>query len=259
MKALFSAFIAVFLLATPLIAQEAEQPLNNAERAAIEQVVRDYILSNPEIIPEAIRILQRREQEERLAELKAGVADYGADLANPETAIVGGNPDGTVTLVEFYDYRCPYCEMNHPDIERLMAENPDLRILYRQFPIKDRPGEYPLSLLAAKMAIAATRQGGFEAFHDTVFAYEGTLSEDVLFSIAEETGLDTGQLRTDMDDPQIIEDIRTNMRLAVDIGFNGTPTYVVGETILEGAQPYSRMQAAVDAARQMALASEDSD
>lgn len=234
------------ILPSPLLAAEPPE-FSPAERSELEKIIREYILANPEIIPEAVAELQRRE---RLAEeiaVRKAVADNQQRIFNDGISVVIGNPKASVTLVEFYDYQCPFCRRMYEDVLRLSEEDPDLRIVFKQFPINDVPGEYPTSLLAAHLAMAADRQGKFEAFHRNVFVASENekLDQQRLFQIAESSGLDLKRLQEDMADPAVMKSIQDNILLAREIHVTGTPTYLVGDTIIVGARGYQVLKDAI--------------
>ncbi len=230
----------------------AEPPrFSDQERIELEKIIREYLLQHPEIIPEAMAELQRREKIAAAANAKRAIAANQKRLIDDGISVVIGNPDGDVTLIEFYDYQCPYCRRMYKDVLRLADEDENLRIVMKQLPIKDVPGEFPASLMAAVMAMAAAEQGQFEVFHKNVFvaAGQGELSRERLFKIAASSGLDVQQLQRDMEDKAIMDSIRDNLRLARDIGVSGTPSYIVGEKIIVGARGYDVLKSAIEAER----------
>lgn len=246
------AFSLTFAIGFSLItAQSQAQSITEQDKAAIEEIVRDYILEHPEIIPEAVGILQARQEAVQQEQMRVAIAANQDNLLNDGFSIVGGNPEGDVTLVEFYDYRCPYCVQSHADVKRLLAEDQNLRIVYKQFPVKDKPGEDPASLTSARMAQAIAKQGTFlfEEFHDRVMDMNTNVSIADLGRVASEIGVDMSRLQIDIQEPAILDGIRNNFSLARDIGVTGTPSFVVGDTVLVGAQGYERMKAAIEQTR----------
>lgn len=230
----------------------AEPPrFSDQERIELEKIIHEYLLQHPEIIPEAVAELRRREEIAAAATAKRAIAANQDRLINDGISVVIGNPDGDVTLIEFYDYQCPYCRRMYKDVLRLASEDKNLRIVMKQLPIKDLPGEFPASLMAAVMAMAAAEQGQFEVFHENVFvaAGQGDLNRERLFEIAASSGLDVQQLQLDMEDKAIMDSIRDNLMLARDIGVSGTPSYVVGEKIIVGARGYDVLKSAIEAER----------
>ncbi len=204
-------------------------------REEVEAMVKEYLLREPEIIMQAIEELQRRRdaqaavgQRERLAGAQDALV---ADSRDP----VLGNPDGDVTLVEFFDYRCGYCRIMAEPMQALLADDPDLRVVMKEFPILG-----PDSLLASRAALAAHRQGGYEAMHWALLA-ENRIDEAVIRRLAEAQGLDVDQLLADMQAEPIAAHIQDNIRLAQGLNINGTPSFVIGETVLPGAVPVERL------------------
>lgn len=193
-----------------------------ADRAAIEKIVHDYILANPEVLPKAMENLQKRETEKQLA----GVQD---DLEVPFPGAVLGNPDGKVTLVEFSDFACTYCRQSEADVAALIAANPDLKVVVRQLPILSEQ-----SANAARMGLAAARQGRYAAFHHAMYA-AGRPDPASIEAAARSAGLDMARAQKDMASPDIEKEIQTNLEYARQLGFNGTPSWVVGEEVHAGA------------------------
>ena len=210
----------------------AEVELPEAE---VERIVREYLLREPEIIMQAIEELQRRrdaqatvDQRERLAGEREALV---ADARDP----VLGNPDGDVTLIEFFDYRCGYCRIMAEPMQSLLAQDPDLRIVMKEFPILG-----PDSLLASRAALAAHRQGGYEAMHWALLA-ENRIDEQVIRRLAAAQGLDVEQLAVDMQADPVADHIQDNILLAQGLGVNGTPSFIIGDTVLPGAVPVERL------------------
>lgn len=207
-----------------------------ADRAAIERVVRDYILAHPEVLPEAMDNLRKRENAKQLS----GVADK---VGQPFPGAVMGNPNGKVTLVEFTDYACTYCRQSVRDVEALIAANPDLRVVVRELPILS-----PESANAARMALAAAEQGKYAAFHNAMFAI-GRPDAQTIAAAARQAGLDMDRAQKIFADPRVEAELAANLDLARQLGFNGTPAWVVGETMLSGAVGQEELAKAIAAAR----------
>lgn len=198
------------------------------------QATRDYLLANPDVLPQMAERLQQREAEERLAE----VAD---EVARPFPGAVLGNPEGELTLVEFSDYGCTYCRLSMPDVKALIAANPELRVVVREWPIFDG------SEGAARMALAAAKQGKYQAFHDAMFAH-GPPSEATMALAGRAAGLDMDQARAFMTSPEVEFELAKNQELARRLGFEGTPSWVAGKRLFFGAVGRERLaEALVDA------------
>ncbi|HXV73180.1 MAG TPA: DsbA family protein [Sphingomonadales bacterium] len=223
-------FLGLFILAAASAPAAGEE----LDRAQVETIIREYLLENPEVIMEAVGVLQERAEKAAFEKNRKAITDHRDALFNDPLSIVIGNPKGDVTLVEFYDYRCPYCREMHARVERLIAGDPNLRVVLKQYPVKDYPGEAPVSLVAARLAQAAHKQGKFAAFHGALFAAEPPLSEERLYALAAEAGLDVTRLKEDMRAPETAQHVRETLLLADALGINGTPTFVVGDIILPG-------------------------
>ena len=221
----------------------AETPIADADRAAIETIVRDYLMEHPEIIAEALTALQQREElaeQERQRQAVVAMHDqiYAAD------APFMGNPDGDVTLVEFFDYQCGYCKRVLDTVFEATESDPGLRVVFKEFPILG-----PVSVVAAQASLASRNQGLYTEFHHALMGYRGQLTEEVIYTVAAEVGLDVARLREDMKAPEIQNEIAENRRLAGQIGIRGTPAFVIGDTVVPGAQSLEALQALVEKAR----------
>lgn len=209
------------------------------DKAAVEKIVHDYILANPDILPQAMENLSKRESGQALAGVRGKVEA-------PFPGAVLGNPDGKVTLVEFTDYGCTFCRQSVENVKALVAANPDLRVVVRELPILS-----PQSAEAAKWALAAAEQGKYDAFHHAMFA-AGRPDPATIEAVAGSIGLDLARARTIMADPRIEAELRRNMELAQQLGFKGTPSWVVGDTVLMGALPKEELAKAIAEARKTA-------
>lgn len=205
-------------------------------RPAVERVVHDYILEHPEILPQAMEELRRREAAKALAGVRQTVE-------TPFPGATLGNPNGAVTLVEFSDYACGYCRQSLPDVAKLIAQNPDLRIVVRELPIIG-----PQSPDASKMALAAAEQGKYAQFHDAMYQ-AGQVDGPTIEAVARRIGLDMDRARRIAGSPTVEAEIGRNMELAQRLGFTGTPSFVVGDKLIPGAVGFDGLAEAVKAAR----------
>jgi protein-disulfide isomerase len=204
---------------------------------AMEQAVKDAILANPEVIPEAINRLQQREVEKLLASNREAI----------ETPFAGawtGAKDADVVLVEFFDYNCPYCRQSVADVERLLAEDPKLKVVYRDMPVLG-----PDSERFARASLSAAEQGRYRGFYSNVFRGQGALSQERLIRTVRVAGLNEAKVATDLSSKAIEAEIRKNLDLGRALGLTGTPSYVVGNRILSGAVGYEELKAAIEEAR----------
>ncbi|RYE01865.1 MAG: DsbA family protein [Sphingomonadales bacterium] len=244
--ALAGAFAASALLGAALFALiQAWLPVGT-KQAEIERVVRSYILEHPEILPEAIDKLRARdaakaEQAERDAQ-KALPASLNA-LRKPYGSAEAGNPNGDVTVVAFMDYACGYCRASLPGIEDLIAKDPNVRVVYREFPVLG-----PDSLNAARWALAAAEQGKFLAFHNALYA-EGSPNAETIGAAAAKAGLDSAQAQKSIESQAVKDEIDSNHALGQKLAMTGTPSWVIGGKLYYGAKDYDGLAEAVADAR----------
>lgn len=236
-------FALTFALATPLVAQE----MTDAERQAFRAEVRSYLLDNPEVLMEAIGILEQREQDAQAA-ADIALAQANADaLFNDPNAFVGGNPDGDITIVEFMDYRCGFCKRAYPEVSQLIARDGNIRYIIKEFPIL---GEE--SILASRYALATRIVEGdavYDNIHATLMEFQGNISETALARIGEAFGLNNDAIFAEMDSEAVTTIINNNRALAQRMRISGTPTFVVEDQMLRGYVPFDQMQQIVAAAR----------
>lgn len=197
--------------------------------ARIKELVYEAILENPGIIMEAVRLLEESQQQDQQEVASITLKNERDKLERDPNAIVLGNPDGDVTVVEFFDYNCPYCRRVMPQVDALVAADPNVRLVYREWPILGDG-----SVFAARAALAARKQGKYEAFHVAMMNMQGRAEQASVLRIAREVGLDIDQMRRDMDAPEVDEHIQTSMELTRSLGFNGTPSFVIGDALIPG-------------------------
>ena len=195
----------------------------------VKELVYEAIRENPSIIMEAVEILRARDAEAQAAAQSDVLPNNRQILENDPNAPVLGNPDGDVTVVEFFDYNCPYCRRAKPAIQELLAFDPNVRLVYREWPILGDG-----SVFAAKAALASRNQGKYEVFHWAMMGMTGRAEEASVLRIAKEIGLDIEQLQADMESAEIEEHIQTSMRLTQSLGFSGTPSFVIGNNLVPG-------------------------
>lgn len=220
-----SALGAIALMMGGLPATAADAPL---DKAAVEKIVRDYLVNNPEVILEAIHALEKKEQAATEASQVAALAANRDALE--KTGPVGGNPKGDITLVEFFDYNCGYCKRSHPERKEAVKKDGKVKVIYKEFPILAAS-----SSEAARAALAANRQGKYEAFHSALMTHEGRLDTNAIRNVAKDVGLNIKKLEEDMGDPAIQKEIDDNIALARELGIRGTPGFVIGDTLIPGA------------------------
>ncbi len=201
-----------------------------AQRQAIEGIIHDYLVQNPDVLIEALR--KAEEKMSRDAEDKASKAlvDRQREIFDDPATPVGGNPHGDVAIVEFFDYRCPYCKQVQPAIQSLLDQDRNLRFIYKELPVLG-----PQSVVAAHAALAAKMQGKYEAFHTAMMATKGQIGDDAVYRVAGSVGLDVDRLRRDMATPEVVQAVKANLALANALDIHGTPAFIVGDHIVPGA------------------------
>ena len=169
---------------------------------------------------------------------------FKSELLDTAASPSAGNPKGDVTVVEFFDFQCGYCKQVSPMLSELLRADPGVRIVFKQFPVLG-----PKSVTAAKFALAAARQGKYQAIHEALLSTEG-IDDAKLFLIAEGNGLDATRLRQDMASSAVADEIEVNSKLGASLGITGTPAFVVGDTLVPGALDLNAMRQLIAAARQ---------
>ena len=212
-------------------------PARPASKAEIEVVVRDYILAHPEIIPQAMDKLRDRQSQSAYAVHKQA-------LETPYASAWAGAEKGDVTLVMFTDYGCGYCRTSLPDIDRLIADDPRLKVVWREVPILG-----PGSEIAAKASLAAADQGAYREFHERMFA-TGQPNGDKVSSVLRGMKLDLRRAQRDIYGPQVMAELKKNLELVARIDdAPATPTFVVNGQMLKGAVGYDALKQAITDAR----------
>ncbi len=226
--------------ATAPDARAQSSGIDTADRAAIEEIVRQYILDNPDVVIDALAIAQQRQEQEELERRRLEVVARHDQIFNSSSPVMG-NPDGDVTLVEFFDYQCTYCKRVLDTVFEAVDGDPGLRVVFKDLPILG-----PESIVAARASLAARRQGLYVEYHNTLMAFRGRLSEEVIFQVARDVGLDVDRLRRDMEAPEIAEEIRANLLLADSVGIRGTPAFIIGDEVVPGAVSLQTLQGLIE-------------
>jgi len=223
-----------------------ELPLSDAQKTEIESLVRQYILDHPEIIIESVQGLQAREEQENEQRARGNLATFKNQLLHDPLSPVGGNPDGDVTIVEFFDYRCGFCKKVFPAITEILETDSKIRIVYKEFPILG-----PDSVTASRAALAAWRIDArkYEAIHVALMQARGQLPESKVMKIAAKAGYDAVELKSAMALPEIDAMLEENHRLAQALNINGTPAFVIGGELVPGAIDLAAMRQLIAQAR----------
>ncbi len=245
---------AALFVALPLLIGVASAParaqdaFTDAQKAAIGQVVKDYLLKNPELIQEGMVELDRRQKEAEKLAAKKALGDVTASLNNPARSVVIGNPAGDVTLIEFMDYNCTYCKRSLADVRELIKGDPKLRVVIRDFPVLG-----PDSVEASFVAVAMKNQvkgDKYWEFHQKLMDSKGRVGKDRALAVAKEVGADMSRLAKDMESTETRAMIEETMRIGDALKLQGTPAFIVGEEIIFGAVGTEPLRASVNAMRQ---------
>ncbi|MEQ8367525.1 MAG: DsbA family protein [Roseicyclus sp.] len=213
--------------------------MSDADRAAFRSEIRAYLLENPEVLMEAIAVLENRQNAAEQEAAMMAVAANSEALFNSAFDYVGGNPDGDIVMVEFLDYRCSFCRRAHPEVAELVESDGNIRIIVKEFPIL---GEQ--SVLASQFAIATRIALGDEAYalvSDALMTMRSDVTEPALAALAQENGLDPAPILAAMDDPLVAQTIEYNRALAQRLGISGTPSFVFEDQLVPGYVPLDGM------------------
>jgi len=212
--------------------------------------VRAYLLENPKVIREVIEELGRVETAEKEQQKNQALSMFQSELENDGYSYVAGNPDGDVTIVEFFDYRCGYCKQSFPDLMKTVEADGNIRLVLKEFPIL---GEE--SVLSARAAMAAQMQNKYMEFHTALMGSRGSMSMERLMDLAQSVDLDVEQFKSDIESQEITDHIGSTYQLANALAISGTPAFIIGGKLAGGAIPSERMKALVAQARTNANAS----
>lgn len=240
LAALFLAMLTVFV---PVQADEAAK--HNLSDAEVEQIVRDYLLRNPEVIVEALQIYQEREEQAEAERAKQMLMAHRDRLDDPTGQFVAGNPQGDVTIVEFFDYRCSFCKRVMPALLDEVLTDGNVRLVFKEFPVLGED-----SVRAARAGIAAARQNRYYDMHLALMQTRGALTEEKILSIADDLGLNLDRLRKDMTSPETEAELASNYELAQVLSIRGTPAFVIGDELVPGAINAEQFRALIQQARQ---------
>jgi protein-disulfide isomerase len=236
-----AALAAVWLGAAP-----ARAEMDPAQKQEIEQVVRDYLMAHPEVIEDAINELRKRKQQEAAATQAKVINDKSSLIFDSANQMVLGNPQGKITLVEFFDYNCGYCRHAVSDLSALLKANPDLRVVMKEFPILSAG-----SVEAARISVAIKDSAPqtYWKFHQELFSRPGQATGDKAIEVARDLGLNADKLKTSAARGDVTDNLQEVQKLADALGISGTPSYVIGRELVPGAAGYDVLQQKVAAMR----------
>ena len=217
---------------------------NDGQRQEMETIIKDYLLSHPEILQEMSQTLEQKQKQAEDEQRKGGLVQNAEQIFRDKADFVAGNPNGKVTMVEFFDYNCGWCKKGFPEVLSLLESDKDLRFVLKEFPIFGEDSEY-----AAKAAIASGKQGKYWDLHVAMFQHEGKITKESVDEIAAGLGLNMDQLKKDMEDPAVTEILARNRSLAQSLAINGTPAFIIDDKLVPGYLPKAELATAINEIR----------
>ncbi len=246
LRAIVPVLFSTVVLAAPLAA--SAQGFSDAQREEIGKIVREYLLKNPELMEEISSELSKRQAAAESAKHAAAVKQHAELIFNSPRGVLIGNPKGDVNFVEFFDYNCGYCKRAMIDMLDLMKADPNLRVTLKEFPVLG-----PGSVEAAQVAIAVRMQDTtgkkYLDFHQKLLGGRGQADKARAMAAAKEAGVDMARLEKDMASPEIRATLEENLKIAEDMGLNGTPSYVIGTNVVIGAIGHDGLKEKIALAR----------
>lgn len=226
----------------------AAQGFSSDQRQEIERIIREYIVSHPEVLQEAVAELEKRQAQAEAERQRSTIGAHRDALLNSPHHVTLGNPQGDVTLVEFFDYNCGYCKRALSDMLELLKTDTKLKIVLKEFPVLG-----PGSIEAAQVAVAARMQDKtgkkYLEFHQRLLGGRGQADKARALAAAKEAGFDVARIERDLGSPEVKATIEESMKLAESLGINGTPTYVIGDAVVPGAVGAANLKRQIEAAR----------
>jgi protein-disulfide isomerase len=236
LAAIISSF--ALLVATDVISQ------HRSLSTSFDVQARTYLLDHPEVVLESIQRLDEKNKAAENDEIQTALRENRAEIFNSASSPVAGNPNGDVTLVEFFDYNCPYCRKAEPILGEAVAADKGLRVVYKEWPILGPGSEF-----AARAALASKAQGKYEAFHQAMMTSSNKVDEVSTLEIAHTIGLNVEQLKRDMADPAVKTELERNFALAEKLRITGTPAFIIGDEIIRGLVDLAALQQSLASAR----------
>ncbi|KZD21499.1 DsbA family protein [Tardiphaga robiniae] len=238
--------LALALCGAPAVA--SAQTFNDAQRGEIQKIIKDYLITHPEILEEVSAELTKRQAQAEAEKHQAAIAANANTIFNSPRGVVVGNKDGDVTFVEFFDYNCGYCKRAMDDMVGIMKNDPKLKVVLKEFPVLG-----PGSVEAAQVAVAVRMQDPtgkkYLDFHQKLLSGRGQADKARALAAAKEAGLDVVRLEKDMASPEVRATIEENFKLAESMGMNGTPSYVIGKQVIIGAVGADALKEKINQAR----------
>ncbi len=215
-------------------------------RAEIETIVREYLIANPEVLEEAFTALQVRRQVAEDEARLATIAEHRETLVSSPNDGVLGNPDGDVTMVEFFDYNCGYCRRAMGDLAQLVESDPNLRVVLKEFPVL---GQASMEAAAVSIAVQSLHPAAYDAFHHRLMSTDGPADAAAALAIADDLDLPRAELEEAMGSDHVRSVVQESYELAKALGLSGTPSYVIGDAVEFGAVGFDQLQARINEER----------
>lgn len=244
MRPIFSTLTAIALFLSSSAMPALADSFTPGQKSDIENIVREYLLQNPELMQE---VFQKLDQKQRQAEEQArnsALKENAAAIFQSPTDPVVGNPKGNVVMVEFMDYNCGWCKRAVGEVADLVKKDPELKVIFKEFPIFGEHSEY-----AARAALAAAKQGKYWELHQALFAQEGQVTTDVVNDVAASVGIDVEKMKTDMKDPAVEATLAANRAVGQNLQLSGTPAFIIDQTVVPGYLPADELAAKIASVR----------
>ncbi len=215
---------------TATTASKSASSATQLTKADVEKIIRGYLISNPEVLMEAQQAFEKKQRARQKAKATESIKGNAKALFHSPMSPIGGNKNGNVVVVEFFDYNCPYCRQSAKQLNSFVEEDKNVKVIYKEFPIFGGASEQ-----AAKAALASKAQGKYKEFHEALLAGKKRLTPSAIFAKAKEVGLDVEKLKKDMNSDEVKKEIAEVAKLANELGIQGTPAYLVGDNLIPGA------------------------
>ena len=245
-KTIYSSFLIAAITLFSIASASAEESMSNAHKKEVEAVVQEYILNNPEVLMRAIQTYQVQKQAAKRKRAKNNLTSMTTELTLNAGSPVIGNPNGDVTIVEFFDYRCGYCKRVFPTIQALLKEDGNIRYVLKELPILG-----PDSLFASQAALAVwnTTPEKYLPFHAALMTSRGSLNAAKVFTVADNLALDISAIRKSMKDTPVNDELNKNMELSERLNITGTPAFIIGDQLAPGAISMDELKRMIAQAR----------
>lgn len=240
-------FALPLMMAAMVLPTAAKAEMTAEQKKEVEELVHQYILDHGDVLIESVNQYQAKQEEAANKESEAKAKDFIKTIKDDKNLAFGGNPDGDVVMVEFFDFNCGYCKKAWEEIRTTLKEDKDVKIIFYDMPILG-----PSSLEMSKWALAAKKQDKYMEFHTALMEHNGEKSEEVLKKISADLGLDVEKMLKDKEDPSVQNDLNTHLAKANELGFQGTPGFIIGEKVFRGYIPYDVMQSTIKEQRELA-------